>query len=84
VRATGLHITDIEEFQVLGIILQVNNIAVRSASVRGTRAIWTLHRLQVRQSRVLPGKLVQDNLVRLTDALLDIDLRHETPFCRLV
>ena len=83
VRPAAFYITDIQELQVICIVFQVNHITLGAACIRGTCAIGALHRLQVRQRRVLPGEFIKDNLVGLADALFDIDLGDEPPFRRL-
>ena len=64
------HVADIEILQILRIILDVDHILLRAGAVRCTITTRTLHRLQVRQCRILPGELIEQNLIAFARALL--------------
>jgi len=71
------NITDIEILQICRIILNINDILRSPAHIRLTLRLRTLHRMKMRQRRILPGKFIEQDFVPLARPLLDKRLRNE-------
>lgn len=71
-------ITDIHVLQILRVIFDIDHVLLRATTIRLTVFARTLHSLQVRESGILPGEFVQEDLVRLTRALLHERFRNES------
>ena len=56
--------------QILRVVFDIDYVLLCPTTIRLTVFARTLHRLQVRESGILPGEFVQQNLIGLTRALL--------------
>ena len=75
-----IHIADIDVFQVGGIIANENDISRHTPAVTGAAFVRALDFFGMRKSRILPGKLIQKDLIGLTGALLNDSLHHLPSF----
>jgi hypothetical protein len=64
------HITDVQILQIRLVVFDINDVLLGTAAVGCAHRIGTLHRLQMRERRILPGKLIHENLICLARALL--------------
>ena len=79
------HITQIHEFHLHRVILHIDHIPLRTPSIASTVPVRALDVLYVRQRGILPGKLIEKNLVSLAGPLLNARFHEQTtPLLRLV
>ncbi len=72
------HIADIYVLQIDGVILNVDDITLHAATIARTRRLRALDRLCVWQRWILPGELIEQDLIALARALLHQRLHNET------
>ncbi len=68
------NITDVQVFQIHRVILHINHVAVSCSRIRATPFIGALNIADVRQRGVKACEFIEENLVALTDLLLQVNL----------
>jgi hypothetical protein len=70
--------TDINKLQIYCVILDVDDFARLTPYICGASLVWAWNGRHAWQSWILPGKLIEQNLIALAGALLDNRLHCET------
>ena len=72
------YITNIEEFHINGVILDINYIFILSWCIRFAPSIGTFNRAYMRKCWIVLGKLIHQDFITLRCLLFQIDFQNET------